>query len=136
MDSWRAVCITQFIMVFIINAFTLFVFARSRHLRRRNTYLMMSLTVADLLIAAVSGPETILFFIPNKRPKKGFGVLYLIISDMCWIASLVNLVLISLERLHSTLYPFRHCLVGKSVYYKIIIFSWFAALHAVYKSVA
>ena len=47
---------------------------------------------------------------------------------MCWIASLVNLVFISLERLHATLYPFRHCLVGKSVYYKIIIFSWFAAL--------
>ena len=128
MDSWRAVCITQFIMVFIINAFTLVVFARSRHLRRRNTYLIMNLTVADLLIAAVSGPETILFFIPNKRPKKGFWVLYLIISDMCWIASLGNLVLISLERLHATLYPFRHCLVGKSVYYKIIIFSWFAAL--------
>ena len=47
---------------------------------------------------------------------------------MCWIASLVNLVLISLERLHATLYPFRHCLVGKSVYYKIIIFTWFGAL--------
>ena len=92
MDSWRAVCITQFIMVFIINAFTLVVFARSRYLRRRNTYLI---TVADLLIAAVSGPETILFFIPNKRAKKGSGVLYLIITDMCWIASLVNLVLIS-----------------------------------------
>ena len=103
----------QFIIVFIINAFTLVVFARSRHLRRRNTYLIMNLTVADLLIAAVSGPETILFFIPNKRPKKGFGVLYLIISDMCWIASLGNLVLISLERLHATLYPFRHCLLGK-----------------------
>ena len=97
MDIWIAVWLTQFIMVFIINAFTLVVFARSRHLRRRNTYLIMNLTVADLLIAAVSGPETILFFIPNKRPKKGFWVLYLIISDMCWIASLGNLVLISLE---------------------------------------
>ena len=128
MDIWPAMCITQFIMMFIINAFTLVVFARSRHLRRRNMYLIMNLTVADLLIAAVSGPETILFFIPNKRPKKGFGVLYLIISDMCWIASLGNLVLISLERLHATLYPFRHCLVGKSIYYKIIIFSWFGAL--------
>ena len=128
MDIWLSVCITQFIMVFIINAFTLVVFARSRHLRRRNTFLIINLTVADLLIAAVSGPETILFFIPNKRPKKGFGVLYLIISDMCWIASLGNLVLISLERLHATLYPFRHCLFGKSIYYKIIIFSWFGAL--------
>ena len=128
MDIWIAVWLTQFIMVFIINAFTLVVFARSRHLRRRNTYLIMNLTVADLLIAAVSGPETILFFKRNKRPKKGFGVLYSIISDMCWIASLGNLVLISLERLHATLYPFRHCLVGKRIYYKIITFSWFGAL--------
>ena len=128
MDIWIAVWLTQFIMVFIINAFTLVVFARSRHLRRRNTYLIMNLTVADLLIAAVSGPETILFFKRNTRPKKGFGVLYLIISDMCWIASLVNLVIISLERLHATLYPFRHCLVGKRIYCKIIIFSWFGAL--------
>ena len=128
MDIWIAVWLTQFIMVFIINAFTLVVFARSRHLRRRNTYLIMNLTVADLLIAAVSGPETILFFKRNKRPKKGFGVLYSIISDMCWIASLGNLVLISLERLHATLYPFRHCLLGKSFYYKIITFSWFGAL--------
>ena len=128
MDIWLAVWLTQFITVFIINAFTLVVFARSRHLRRRNTYLIMNLTVADLLIAAVSGPEAILFYIPNKRPKKGFGVLYLIISDMCWIASLVNLVIISLERLHATLYRFRHCLVGKRIYCKIIIFSWFGAL--------
>ena len=130
MDIWRAVWLTQFIMMFIINAFTLVVFARSRHLRRRNTYLIMNLTVADLLIAAVSGPDTILFHIRNKKRKKGFGVLhvYLIISDMCWIASLGNLVLISLERLHATLYPFRHSLVGKSIYYKIIIFSWFGAL--------
>ena len=129
MDIWIAVWLTQFIMVFIINAFTLVVFARSRHLRRRNTYLIMNLTVADLLIAAVSGPETILFFKRNTRPKKGFGVLYSIISDMCWIASLGNLVLISLERLHATLYPFRHyCLVGKRIYYKIIIFSWLGAL--------
>ena len=129
MDIWHAVWLTQFIMVFIINTFTLAVFARSRHLRRRNTYLIMNLTVADLLIAAVSGPETILFFKRNTRPKKGFGVLYSIISDMCWIASLGNLVLISLERLHATLYPFRHyCLVGKRIYYKIIIFSWLGAL--------
>ena len=131
MDIWPAVCITQLMMVFIINAFTLVVFARSRHLRGRNTYLIMNLTVADLLIAAVSGPETILLLKENKRPKKGFGVfhVYLIISDMCWIASLGNLVLISLERLHATLYPFRHyCLVGKRIYYKIIIFSWLGAL--------
>ena len=131
MDIWIAVWLTQFIMMFIINAFTLVVFARSRHLHRRSTYLIMNLTVADLLIAAVSGPETILFYTRKRNPEKGLGVshVYLIISDMCWITSLGNLVLISLERLHATLYPFRHyCLVGKRIYYKIIIFSWFGAL--------
>ena len=97
MDIWIAVWLTQFIMVFIINAFTLVVFASGGHLCRRNTYLMMNLIVADLLIAAISGPENILLLKASKRPKKGFGVLYSIISDMCWIASLGNLVLISLE---------------------------------------
>ena len=126
---WFAVWLTEFLLMFIINAFTLIIFARTLQLRKRSTYLIINLTVADLLIAAVSGPETILVFIRNKRPKKGFGVLYSIISDMCWIASLGNLVLISLERFHATLYPLRHYrLVGKRIYYKIIIFSWFGAL--------
>ena len=55
MDIWIAVWLTEFIIVFVINAFTLVVFARSGHLRRRNTYLIINLTVADLQIAAVSG---------------------------------------------------------------------------------
>ena len=128
-NIWFAVWLTEFLLMFIINAFTLIILARTLQLRKRSTYLIINLTVADLLIAAVSGPETILFFIRNKIPNKGFGVLYSVISDMCWIASLGNLVLISLERLHATLYPFRHyCLVGKRIYYKIIIFSWLGAL--------
>ena len=127
-NIWFAVSLTEFIVISIINAFTLIVFARSRHLRRRNTYLIMNLTVADLFIGAVAGPETVWFINTEKRSTHGFRALYTIIADMCWIASLGNLALISLERLHATLYPFRHCLVGKRIYYKIIIFSWLGAL--------
>ena len=126
---WFAVWLTEFLLMFIINAFTLIIFARTLQLRKRGTYLIMNLTVADLLIAAVSGPEALWFLKTEKRPGHGLRALHLIISDMCWIASLGNLVLISLERLHATLYPFRHyCLVGKRIYYKIIIFSWLGAL--------
>ena len=115
--------------MFIINAFTLIILARTLLLRKRSTYLIINLTVADLLIAAVSGPEALWFLKTEKRPGHGLRALHLTISDMCWIASLGNLVLISLERLHATLYPFRHyCLVGKRIYYKIIIFSWLGAL--------
>ena len=44
------------------------------------------------------------------------------------VASLANISLISLERLHATLFPFRHCLVGKRVYLIIILCSWLFSL--------
>ena len=128
-NIWFAVWLTEFLLMFMINAFTLTIFARTLQLLKRSTYLIINLTVADLLIAAVSGPEALWFLKTEKRPGHGLRAFHLIISDMCWIASLGNLVLISLERLHATLYPFRHyCLVGKRIYYKIIIFSWLGAL--------
>ena len=36
------------------------------------------------------------------------------------VASLVKILLISLERLHATKYPFKHCLIGGKVYFRII----------------
>ena len=127
-NIWFAVFLTEYIVIIIINVFTLIVFARSRHLRRGNKYLIMNLTVADLFIGAAAGPETLWFIKTEKRSTHGLKALYVTITDICWIASLGNLALISLERLHATLYPFRHCLVGKRIYYKIIIFSWLGAL--------
>ena len=87
-----AVFLTEFIAISIINVFTLVIFARSRHLRRRKTYLIMNLTVADLFIGAVAGPETVWFIKTEKRSTHGFRPLYIIIADICWIASLGNLV--------------------------------------------
>ena len=48
-------------------------------------------------------------------------------SSIFPLASQANLSLISLERLHATVYPFRHCLIAKWVYFKIIIGSWLIA---------
>ena len=57
-NIWFAVFLTEFIAITIINAFTLAIFARSRHLPRRNRYLIMNLTVADLWVGAAAVPET------------------------------------------------------------------------------
>ena len=129
-DAWFAVFLTEFIMMFIINALTLVAFAKTHHLRKRRTYLIMNLTVADLGQGVVGGPVTLWFFRTGKQPGHGFKNSYicLMISDIFYVASLGNLALISLERLHATLYPFRHCLVGERTYYKIIILGWFGAL--------
>lgn len=55
-NIWFAVFLTEFVTTFVINALTLVAFARSRRRLKRSTYLIISLTVADLGIGAVAGP--------------------------------------------------------------------------------
>ena len=54
-SAWSNIFISEFIVITIINVYTLATFARNRHLRKRTTYLIINLTVADLLVGAVSG---------------------------------------------------------------------------------
>ena len=126
---WFAVSVTECIVVFIINAFTLIAFARNRNLRKRSTFLIINLTVADLLLGAVTLPLEM--FGPDIEPENGFrwGTFFMLtLFEIFPVASLANISFISLERLHATLYPFRHCLVGEWVYFKIIICIWLIAL--------
>ena len=128
-NTWPNVFITEFIVIAIINAFTLVAFARNCHLRKRTTYLIVNLTVADLLVGAVSGPMGA--FGRHLDHGNGFSWQKFIIltsSLMFPLASQANLSLISLERLHATLFPFRHCLIEKLLYFKVIIGSWMIAL--------
>ena len=76
-DAWFAVFLTEFIMMFIINALTLTAFAKTHHLRKRRTYLIMNLTVADLGQGVVEGPVTLRFFRTGKQPGHGFKNSYI-----------------------------------------------------------
>ena len=128
---WFSIFVTEFIVIFIINAVTLIAFARNHHLRKGTTYLIINLTVADLLVGAVSGPLGIYFTYEIEHASHGFSWREFSILTFGMLfpgSSLVNLSLISLERLHATLSPFRHCLIEKWVYYKIIVCSWFFLL--------
>ncbi|XP_020620245.1 adenosine receptor A2a-like [Orbicella faveolata] len=120
--NWFPIFITEFLVISIINAITITAFARIRHLRKRSTYLIINLTLADLLVGAVTGPLYSL-----KRHKEN-SVFTWAIKLTFLIASYMNLSLISLERLHATLFPFRHCLITKWTYIKIIIACWSISL--------
>ena len=125
---WRAVLVSEFIAIFLTNAVTLIVFARNHHLRKRTTYLIINLTVADLLTGAVSGPLEI--FYVEMDPEPGFSwqkFSILILYTLFAVCSLCHLSLIALERLHATLFPFRHCLIGEWFYLKTTICSWLLA---------
>ena len=122
---WFAVRVIEFTVIFLINAFTLIAFARNRHLRKRTTYLIINLTVADLLVGAVSEPlELFLVEVAVEAGDHWKHVSLYIFYNIFTLSSLCNLTLISLERLHATLFPFRHCLIDEWVYFKAIIFSW------------
>ena len=122
------VLVTEFLVIFIINAFTITGFARIRHLRKRSTYLIINLTVADLLVGAVTGPLFVYQMSPEENSCLTWPRFFISTFDSTFpIASQVNLCLISLDRLHATIFPFRHCLIRKWVYFKIIIYSWFIA---------
>ena len=124
------VLVTEFLVISIINVITITAFARHRHLRKRSTYLVMNLTVADLLVGVVTGPLFMYDHQENENDNKDRtwpGSIICAIEFTFPIASQVNLCLISLERLHATLFPFRHCLITRCVYFKIIIACWFTA---------
>ena len=54
--------------------------------------------------------------------------MFLTSQELSLVASLANISLISLERLHATLFPYRHCLVGTGVYLATIFCSWLFSL--------
>ena len=134
---WMATLLTELIAVVLINLFTLFTlatFRRNRHLRKRSTYLVINLTTADLLL----GVATVLLPILEPRILESHNIpganfnwyafLYLTLESLFPAASLANLSLTSLERLHATIYPFRHCLIRKQIYFTVITFSWLLPL--------
>ena len=129
-----ATFLTELIVIVLINLFTLATFARNRHLRKRSTYLVINLTIADLLFGVAAVLLTILKpHILESHNILGkhfnwYAFLYLTLETLFPAASLANLSLISLERLHATIYPFRHCLIREQVYFAVITLSWLLAL--------
>ena len=123
---WLTVFFTELAVLSIVNGFTILTqaVARNRHLRKRTTYLIINLTMADLFVGIVSGPMHVYHMI--FKPGSGFIVMFLeIVFTTC---SLLSLALLSSERLHATLFPSRHCLILDWVYFKAVACIWILAV--------
>ena len=131
---WSAAFVIEIIVVFLLNAFTLAIYTRNRHLRKRSAFLIINLTVTDLLVGIVVGlspilePDNLNRSVGLKQAFSWQSFVYLTLHELFQVASLANISLISLERLHATLFPFRHCLVGTGVYLATIFCSWLFSL--------
>ena len=117
---WLAVLILECLAIVILNIITIIVFVKQRQPQRKSTYLIFHLTIVDLLAGTVSGPLQIdinLYFCDLQKPPASkynwFIHLKFAVLHLFSFTSLVNLVFVSLERLHATFRPFRHRFVKK-----------------------
>ncbi|XP_058947758.2 adenosine receptor A3-like [Pocillopora verrucosa] len=129
---WLVVLIIECLAIVILNIITIVVFVKKkRQLQRRSTYLIIHLAIVDLLTGAVCGPLVIkndlTLLCPlwkYRRMTLWSSYLFIVFIQLFPFISLVNLMAISLERLHATFCPFRHRFVRKWVYRAIIIVIW------------
>ena len=129
--TWMIVGLTESVTIVVLNSLTGIAFFRDRNLRKRSTYLVISLAVADMLSGGISAHdllynvgETCNFWGPNR------AYWYIPQVFILWfpVCSLTNMTVISLERLNATFWPFRHRTIKKSVYWVLIIAIWLTAL--------
>lgn len=117
-----------------LNLLTIIIFVKLPQLQRRSIY-VIHLAIVDLLLGLVVGPLLIL------NNGDGFCHLWELRSKPLWLlklrivashvfyqVSLLNLAVISLERLHATVRPLKHRLIKKQVYGMVITFTWLVPL--------
>ena len=127
---WMTVGLAESVAIVTLNLCTIIVFIRNRNLRKRSTYLVINLAVADMF---VGGPVVYNLFywlggLCNlwKRHSIQYGTNNFIRAAATFfpIASLTNITIIALERVHATYCPLRHRVLKKWVYRFIIAIVW------------
>ena len=126
---WLTVFTAESVAIVTVNLLAIILFIKNRTLRTRSMYLVISLTVADMLVGVLDGGFTQFDFLQGCRliklnlssevsiPLRSFDFFFPIVS-------LTNIAVISLERFHATFRPFRHRLIQRWVYGVAIVVVW------------
>ena len=126
--TWMIVGLTESFTIIALNSLTVIAFGRNRNLRKRSTYSMISLAVADMLFR---GTSTLALFYTvgalcnfwRYNIKHWYQIPGVLVTWFL-VRSLTNMAVISLERLNATFWPLRHRTIKKSVYWVLIIAIW------------
>ena len=122
---WLTVFTAESVAIVTVNLLSIILFIKNRNLRTRSMYLVISLTVADMLVGVLSGGHVQYFFLRECGLIKLKVITPLaIFFDVFPFVSLTNIAVISLERFHATFRPFRHRLIKSWVYVVAITAVW------------
>ena len=140
--TWFAVTLTVCVAIVTVNLLSIILFIKNRSLRTRAMYLVISLTIADMFVGGFSHlhPLRLLSFLSCDIVKMNLSreLNVIIISLFSWfpLTSLTNIAVISIDRMHATIRPFRHHLIKKWVYGVTIAGVWvLAAMVSTAKSI-
>ena len=127
---WMTVGLVESIAIVTLNLCMIVVFIRNRNLRKRSTYLVINLTAVDMFV----GGSVIysLFYWSGIRCnlwkwhsiEDGTKTFIEVLMVLFPVASLTNISVIALERVHATFFPFRHRVLKKWVLQLIITVVW------------
>ena len=126
---WFTVFTAEFVAIVTVNLLAIILFIKNRNLRTRSMYLVISLTVADMLVGVLSGGFFQFNLLRRCRLIKlnlSFEVGFSLSSFYFFFpfVSLTNIAVISLERFHATFRPFRHRFIKSWVYVVAIAVVW------------
>ena len=113
------------IMAFLIivgNSLTIATLLRKKF-RKRPQFLLISLAFADLLVGCAT---TLYVCVEYRLSELSFA--FKLLDMFAGLSSIFHLAVISLERLHATLWPFRHRRLSLKVYWVAIATPWIPSL--------
>ena len=128
--AWLTVFGMEAVAIVTLNALTIIVYMKGCSLRRGSMYLVINQAVADMLVAGCviiecSGLGSHCKFWTSFNTS---NVLSIIVANVWFLfipaASVTNLAVISLERMHATFRPFKHRLVKKKMFGAAVAGVW------------
>ena len=130
---WFAAFLAVAVAIVTVNLLSIILFIKNSNLRTRGMYLVINLTVVDILVGGLStinllliitriGCKTVIVRLSGEGNMITWFIFY-------WfpLTSLTNITVISLERMHATFRPFRHRVIKKWVYGVTISVVWVLA---------
>ena len=128
LNEWNPFWATWFsVMAFLIivgNSLTIATLLRKKF-RKRPQFLLISLAFADLLAGCVT---TLYVIIKCRSHFFTLSFAFSLLDMFAGLSSVFHLAVISLERLHATLRPFRHRQLSLKAYWVAMATSWILSL--------
>lgn len=135
LSIWLVAFLVVSFLIFASNLATISTFLINRHLRRHSVFCLLNLAIADMVHGLCSifwylvyldwlGMDLFSFSLNDD----GMNVAAGLVNTSTLVLSLASLLLVSLDRVVATFYPFTHRAATSKIYIKVFAVTWGLAL--------